>query len=81
MEDRPTTIRVYPGELRPVYYTSVLASQTTTTLEVYIHITGSCTNMYNISTRMYCQANVLSISVWQKSAGGGGGGGELQQVI
>jgi hypothetical protein len=35
MEDRPTTIRVYPGELRPVYYTSVLASQTTTTLEVY----------------------------------------------
>jgi myosin-9 len=34
MEDRPTTIRVYPGELRPVYYTSVLASQTTTTLEV-----------------------------------------------
>ena len=80
MEDRPTTIRVYPGELRPVYYTSVLASQTTTTLEVYV--TGSCTNMYNISTRMYCQANVLSISVRQKSAGGGGGGGgELQQVI
>ena len=35
MEDRPTTIRVYPGELRPVYYTSVLASPTTTTLEVY----------------------------------------------
>ncbi|CAI8031363.1 hypothetical protein GBAR_LOCUS17810, partial [Geodia barretti] len=34
MEDRPTTIRVYPGELRPVYYTSVLASQTTATLEV-----------------------------------------------
>ncbi|CAI8045025.1 hypothetical protein GBAR_LOCUS24915 [Geodia barretti] len=32
MEDRPTTIRVYPGELRPVYYTSVLASKTTTTL-------------------------------------------------
>ena len=36
MEDRPTTIRVYPGELRPVYYTSVLASPTTTTLEVYV---------------------------------------------
>ncbi|CAI8045024.1 hypothetical protein GBAR_LOCUS24915, partial [Geodia barretti] len=34
MEDRPTTIRVYPGELRPVYYTSVLASKTTTTLVI-----------------------------------------------
>ena len=34
MEDHPSTIRVYPGELRPVYYTSVLASRTTTTLEV-----------------------------------------------
>ena len=41
MEDRPTTIRVYPGELRPVYYTSVLASPTTTTLEVYIVFVAS----------------------------------------
>ena len=37
-EDRQTTIRVYPGELRPVYYTSVLASQTTATL---VHTSGN----------------------------------------
>ena len=37
MEDRPTTIRVYPGELRAVYYTSVLASHNTTALEVSVH--------------------------------------------
>ena len=33
-EEQPVTIRVYPGELRPVYYTSVLAFHSTQTLEV-----------------------------------------------
>lgn len=34
MEEQPITIRLYPGELRPVYYTSVLAFHSTHTLEV-----------------------------------------------
>lgn len=34
MEEQPVTIRVYPGELQPVYYTSVLAFHFTETLEV-----------------------------------------------
>lgn len=34
MDERPITIRIYPGELRPVYYTSVLAFRSTPTLEV-----------------------------------------------
>lgn len=34
MDEQPVTIRIYPGELRPVYYTSVLAFHTTETLEV-----------------------------------------------
>lgn len=34
MEELPVTIRLYPGELRPVYYTSVLAFHSTNTLEV-----------------------------------------------
>lgn len=34
MEEQPVTIRIYPGELRPVYYTSVLAFHSTQTLEV-----------------------------------------------
>ncbi len=34
MEERPTTIRIFPGELRPVYYTTVLAFRTTPTIEV-----------------------------------------------
>lgn len=33
-EEQPVTIRVYPGELRSVYYTSVLAFHSTQTLEV-----------------------------------------------
>lgn len=34
MDEKPTTIRIYPGELRPIYYTSVLAFHTTPTMEV-----------------------------------------------
>ena len=34
MEEQPTTIRIFPGDLRPVYYTSVLVFHTTTTEEV-----------------------------------------------
>ena len=34
MEEQPITIRIFPGELRPVYYTSVLAFHSTRTLEV-----------------------------------------------
>lgn len=34
MEEQPVTIRLYPGDLRPVYYTSVLAFHSTHTLEV-----------------------------------------------
>lgn len=34
MEEQPITVRIYPGELRPVYYTSVLAFRSTPTVEV-----------------------------------------------
>ena len=34
MDERPTTIRIYPGELNPIYYTSVLAFRSTPTVEV-----------------------------------------------
>lgn len=34
MEEQPVTIRIYPGDLRPVYYTSVLAFHSTQTVEV-----------------------------------------------
>lgn len=34
MEEQPVTIRLYPGDLRPVYYTSVLAFHSTQALEV-----------------------------------------------
>ena len=34
MEDHPVSIRIYPGELRPVYFTSVLAFHSTHALEV-----------------------------------------------
>lgn len=34
MEEQPTTIRVYPGDLHPLYYTSVLAFPSTNTVEV-----------------------------------------------
>ncbi len=34
MEEEPVTIRIYPGDLRPVYFTSVLVFRTTQTLEV-----------------------------------------------
>ena len=33
-EEQPVTIRIYPGELGPVYYTSVLAFHSTQTMEV-----------------------------------------------
>ena len=53
MEERPTTIRVYPGELKSVYYTSVLASKSTNAVEVrkYIYILRglSSTYMYIVS--------------------------------
>lgn len=34
MEEKPTTIRIFPGDLRPVYYTTVLVFRTTPTIEV-----------------------------------------------
>ena len=34
MEEKPTTIRIFPGELSPAYYTSVIASRSTPTIEV-----------------------------------------------
>lgn len=34
MDDHPVTIRIYPGELRPIYFTAVLAFHSTQALEV-----------------------------------------------
>ncbi len=34
MEEQPISVRIYPDELMPVYYTSVLAFRSTTTLEL-----------------------------------------------
>ena len=97
MEDHPVTLRVYPGDLCPVYYTSVIVFHTTEVLEVirlslerlqiyedktlYELYSGHANSKKNQWTKIEAGECPVALQQKWKREMGGGGGGGEEEEM